>query len=555
MLPQPSREARINLAIQAINRHQNMSVRRAAQTYKISKTTLLARMKGRVAKPEKRHPQHKLTKSEEESLIQYVLDLDARGFPPRISGIKDMADLLLATRHGQPTGINWAQRFIQSCPELKTRLSRTYDKQRALCEDPDVINAWFRLVANMRAKYGILDCDLYNFDETGFMMGVICSSMVVTGASREGRRKHLQAGDREWATAIECVSSDGFVVPPYLILQGKYHLASWYTEADIPDTWRIKTSPNGWTDNETAMDWIRHFDQHTEARRKGVYRMIVLDGHESHLSAQFEAFCKEKNIITLCLPAHSSHLTQPLDVGCFSVLKRIYGKELEDFIKASVDHITKIEFLIAFRAAHNNAITKSNILGGFRGAGLVPFDPQAIISKLDIKLQTPTPTGSPVLAADPWVSQTPHNPMEIASQSQYIRDRMARHQGSSPTPTFSAMEQLMKGASEFVHLVTLLKEENKTLRKANEALGKRRRAQRTRLQDGGSLNREEAQVLIDEKEAKHSKRSKLSDGVGDAEARPATQRRCGNCGKTGHNVRTCHEVEETSDEGSCIIVD
>jgi hypothetical protein len=37
--------------------------------------------------------------------------------------------------------------------------------------------------------------------------------------------------------------------------------------------------------------------------------MIVLDGHESHLSAEFEKYCQEKNIITLCLPAHSSHIT------------------------------------------------------------------------------------------------------------------------------------------------------------------------------------------------------------------------------------------------------
>ena len=37
--------------------------------------------------------------------------------------------------------------------------------------------------------------------------------------------------------------------------------------------------------------------------------MIVLDGYESHYLVQFEEFCKEKNIIALCLPAHSSYLT------------------------------------------------------------------------------------------------------------------------------------------------------------------------------------------------------------------------------------------------------
>ena len=70
----------------------------------------------------------------------------------------------------------------------------------------------------MRTKYGIQDCDFYNFDETGFMMGVICGNMVVTRADRSGRGKQLQPGNREWATAIECVSSDGFVLPSFLIL-------------------------------------------------------------------------------------------------------------------------------------------------------------------------------------------------------------------------------------------------------------------------------------------------------------------------------------------------
>ena len=139
--------------------------------------------------------------------------------------------------------------------------------------------------------------------------------------------------------------------------------------------------------------------------------MIVLDGHESHLSVEFEKFCKQKNIITLCLPAHSSHLTQPLDIGCFSVLKRSYGRELEAFIKAHINHITKTEFLLAFKAAHFNTMTAANVKAGFRGAGLVPYDPQAVLSKIDVKLRTPTPTRPPS-EAELWVSQTPHNPTE-----------------------------------------------------------------------------------------------------------------------------------------------
>jgi hypothetical protein len=539
-----TKEARIILAIEAIRISKRMSRRRAAKLYKVPETTLRDRINGVVEKANVRPPMQKLTTTEEDAIVQYILDLDSRGFPPRLDGVEDMANLLLATRQARPVGKLWAHRFVQRRPELKTRFSRAYDFQRALCEDPVLIDAWFRLVANMRAKYGIQDCDFYNFDETGFMMGIICGNMVVTRADRRGRGKQLQPGNREWATAIECVSSDGVVLPPFLIVQGVHHLASWYTECNLPLSWVIKTSPNGWTDNNTALEWIKHFDKHTEAQRQGVYRMIILDGHESHISAEFNKFCKEKNIVTLCLPSHSSHLTQPLDVGCFSALKRAYGRELEAFIKAHINHITKIEFFVAFKAAHLSAMTTGNIQAGFRGAGLVPYDPQAVLSKLDVKLRTPTPTGTPLPETNPWVSQTPRNPHEAVSQSAHVRNRILNHQGSSPTSMFSAVKQLAKGTELIAHEMTLLRDRVRTLEKANEALSKRRRAKRTRLQAGGALTVKDAQALVAQKDADKRKRGgRLVEGEVSA-AGTSTLRRCRGCGKVGHNVRTCQEVEE-----------
>ena len=88
--------------------------------------------------------------------------------------------------------------------------------------------------------------------------------------------------------------------------------------------------------------------------------MLVLDGHESHESAEFQEYCKAHNIIPLCLPPHSSHLTQPLDIGCFSVLKRAYGRQIETFIKAHINHITKVEFFLAFKAAFKELIITPN---------------------------------------------------------------------------------------------------------------------------------------------------------------------------------------------------
>jgi hypothetical protein len=80
------------------------------------------------------------------------------------------------------------------------------------------------------------------------------------------------------------------------------------------------------------------------------------------------------------MPAHSSHKLQPLDVGCFSPLKRVYGTEIEKLMRAYITHISKEDFFPAFVTAFRTIITESNIRSGFRATGLVPYDPDYVIS-------------------------------------------------------------------------------------------------------------------------------------------------------------------------------
>jgi RecB family endonuclease NucS len=103
--------------------------------------------------------------------------------------VEDIANYLLETRGAKRVGKCWAQRFVARRLELKTRFNRVYDFQRALCEDPELIGAWFRLVENIRAKYSIVDSDFYNFDETGFIIGQICPGIVIIRADRRSKSK------------------------------------------------------------------------------------------------------------------------------------------------------------------------------------------------------------------------------------------------------------------------------------------------------------------------------------------------------------------------------
>ncbi|EMT72986.1 hypothetical protein FOC4_g10001829 [Fusarium odoratissimum] len=489
-----------------------------------------------------------LSDLEEQIIVQFILDLDSRGFPPRRDFVEKMANSLLADRDASPVGIRWVHNFIQRQPELITRRFRRYDYQRAKCEDPTIIRGWFRLVENTIAKYGIQLDDIWNFDETGFMMGMIEPGMVITSLERQGMPKKVQPGNREWITAIQAINAEGQSIPPFIIGSGQYHLANWYRECDLPGDWVIALSENGWTNNQLGLDWLKHFDRSTKDRSVGSYRLLILDGHESHHSAEFMRYCEEKKIITLCMPAHASHLLQPLDVGCFGPLKKAYGREIERLIRCSITHISKTEFFPAFHAAHLATITESNILGGFRGAGLAPLDPENVILRMDVQLRTPTPPTEVTAPSTPWASRTPKTVLEAQSHSKYLKARIINHKSSSPESMLEAVGYFEKGCRTFLHEISVLKERVQQLEQENRSVGRRRRGKRNRIQKGGPLIIEDASQAIDQMDVDMQVVAESSRSGGQGSSGQPRVRHCGTCGKAGHNARTCQEEIEVNME-------
>ena len=104
----------------------------------------------------------------------------------------------------------------------------------------------------------------------------------------------------------------------------------------------------------------------------------------------------------------------------------------------------------------------------------------------------------------------------------------------------------MKGAQSMMHSVALLKDRVETLKRANQALSKRRRAKRTRIHQGGSLTIQDGQDLMDQKSVDGQVQQEMRQNGGPGRGAPGRERRCGTCGKTGHNARTCQEDEEMS---------
>jgi hypothetical protein len=296
-----------------------------------------------------------------------------------------------------------------------------------------------------------------------------------------------------------------------------------------------------------GFEWLKHFDQHTINRSVGTYRLLILDGHESHQSTEFREYCKEKKIIPLYLPPHSSHLLQPLDLACFGPLKQAYGREIERLIRRSVTHVTKTEFLPAFYTARQAAMPESNIRGGFRGAGIYLFNPENVISKLDVQLRTPTPPGDNISQAQPWTPKTPRTVTETISHSEYLERRIRRHHSSSPESILEAMQCLTKAVMKKMHKIKLIEAKNQELQEANAVLSRRKRGKRTRLQDSGNMTVGIGQDQIDQIDVDTQVVAELSRSRGRGKSVGPGVRRCGVCGKTGHNARSCQEVIEVTE--------
>lgn len=243
------------------------------------------------------------------------------------------------------------------------------------------------------------------------------------------------------------------------------------------------------------------------------------------------------------MPAHSSHILQPLDIGCFSPLKRKYGSLILGLARNHIHHVDKMTFLPAFRDAFNASITESNAIGSFRGAGLVPFDPEAVLSNLDAPTRTATP---PITNTITWQSKTPSNTLEFGSQSKLITTKL----GSSPSSVKEGINQLIKGAHQVVHQAELMRDRVATLEKALADVSWRKKRKRKRLQDGETLSFEGGSQLATVTNRTVAESANKGGKKARADGAQPTQRRCGNCGQVGHNARTCQIVKDNPIESS-----
>ena len=165
--------------------------------------------------------------------------------------------------------------YIQCHTELSSKYSQKYDYQHAKCEDPELIMGWYKCFHDAIEKYGILEQDIYNMDETGFQMGMTSTAKIICGSETQASNsKAIQPENHEWVTSIIAINATGWVLPSQIILAADNHQSQWYHA--VPSDYTISISKNGWTNDGLGLEWLQNvFEPHT------VFCTLVL-GHTPH---------------------------------------------------------------------------------------------------------------------------------------------------------------------------------------------------------------------------------------------------------------------------------
>jgi len=461
-----SRETAIELAIQDLNAGVFASQRAAAKAYGIPRTTLQDRLKGATDRVSGHQHQQRLSPEQEESLVEWILNEDARACPPSHARVREMADRILRMNGDlQPVGQLWIPHFVRRNPRVASIIGRKLAAERASAATPEQIRAFLELVEEMRQRFNIPYDDVYNMDETGVALGV-CTNTRVLASSLKIKAYIKSPENREWVSIIECISATGKKLRCVVIFKGQCLQSTWFTPEAVPD-WLYTTSENGWTSNEIGGEWLRRIFLPETAVPAGQHRLLILDGHGSHIDIEFLWLCKQNQVVLVFLPPHTSHVLQPLDLTPFSVIKSRYRSQIRDLaLLDDAAPVKKERFIRCYHFAREESLTERVIRAGWRAAGICPYNIDLVLASSQVQQRPTTPEHQEQpLSPTRALYTTPRKPQDI-----YLAQQQLRLSENLSKPTRWVLHKASKALSAANTRSAMLEAENQRLKFQLDAL-------------------------------------------------------------------------------------
>ena len=444
-------------------REQKLTISKAAATFNVPRKTLDDRVKGLVKHGSKPGPPTALTSEQEDALEAYLFYMAEHGYPLTRTMVKAYG-WAIAKRSGCGDRFNeefgpgdhWWLNFKRRHPKITLRKVDMLERSRAEALNADIVDEYFKLLSKT-----LDDCKLkskprqiYNCDETFLPLdctrekAVTCKGAKNTYCQSYGTSEHI--------TLLCCASAAGIPHPPMIIYAKSFPGGQYRFQG--PEDALYARSESGWIDSELFLVWLKKIFLRYVVPERPV--ILLTDGHKTHVNIDVIDVCRQNDVVLFCLPPHTTHALQPLDVAVFKSLKDAFAKAVRalSFTKKNFV-VSKKEFARVVKHPLDQAFSISNVKAGFLKCGIYPYNPDAIAKKKMVPssvYQISSSTSDSCSGPESSATQSPRplsEPLLSSDSASHLASPVASQQISN-VPSSNAVVSTPLAASQSVSSVS-----------------------------------------------------------------------------------------------------
>jgi len=351
-----------------------------------------------------------LAEAEEDRILQMVHAMEERFLPYSKRTLTDLANRTLRQRTGGKglrcspiLGDGWCRGFLARHPEVSLHTPNALSADRCKQTTEEALEPHLTCLKAVLERSGLLDRPgrIWNADETGIQLGQTGGRTKVI-ASRGARRVYVRSSpDTRHVSLLFAVNAAGQCSPATFILPTAKTPAGFWQAIDLldEDDWAAVCEKKGFITEASFYGWLKLFVQHLDEniRQNNVNEehLLIIDQCSSHSSLRILEYAEQHSVMLYALPPHTTHLTQPVDVGLFGPFKTHY-RTAENMLMVNRDNwpiglesrkpvlrtVSMDDIPTIVHWALQQAFTIQNVESAFRATGIYPYHREALLAQV-----------------------------------------------------------------------------------------------------------------------------------------------------------------------------
>ncbi|XP_059165358.1 uncharacterized protein LOC131947959 [Physella acuta] len=363
-----SKEA-LQAAYKAV-KDSSISVNAAAKQYGVPLTTLRDRVDGRISIDTTRPGPPLLLTQEEESEISHFLHTMAKyGYRYTRLELAEIATdqaVEKGKRSPRSNGLTtkWVDSFINRWPSIRELSYKFKNKMDA----EHTVRTYFDEIKKIIDRYKLLE----KSDKIYNIMEIVLTTDHGPAPSVSGKSGHqFKTTNSTNTTLIACGSVTGKVIAPFFVFQASKIRTEMMK--GLPSNVNAAVSEIG---RCTPQIFRRYLNEHFLPQTNRLDNepiLVLMDGSRSHVFVGMSEWGRSNNVIFSFIPAHTTHLLQPIEVECSEILQKKYESLCLRYLKSSgAPNVSRNNVGELAYQAYSRVMTKHALMHSFKKSGVFP---------------------------------------------------------------------------------------------------------------------------------------------------------------------------------------